>query len=250
MLWHLQIHPAEGRANVEGVRIAADAADLGLPGPWRIDASRGFLVEGSLTRDDLRRAAEAVLVDPVVERFWIRPSHEALVGPRTVVHVLPKPGVTDVEGQSAQTILRDLGFDAQNVRTIRSYWIEGPDEALPRLIQRVLANDAVEQAIVGPLPFDRLGQGHPYHFRRVEVPIRSMDDAALKHLSRSGQLYLSLVEMQTIQRHFAALGRDPTDCELETIAQTWSEHCSHKTLRGRIEFEGLVIDNLLKQTIF
>jgi phosphoribosylformylglycinamidine synthase II len=250
MLWHLQIDPAEGRADVEGARIAADAADLGLPGPWRIDASRGFLVEGGLSRDDLRSAAEAVLVDRVVERFSIRPSHEALDGPGTIVHVLPKPGVTDPEGQSAQTVLRDLGFDAQNVRTIRSYRIEGPVEALPRLIQRVLANDAVEQAIVGPLPFDRLGQGRPYHFHRIEVPIRSMDDDALKNLSRSGQLYLSLVEMQTIQRHYAALGRDPTDCELETIAQTWSEHCSHKTLRGRIEFEGRVIDNLLKRTIF
>jgi phosphoribosylformylglycinamidine synthase len=232
------------------MRIAADAADLGLPGPWRIAASRGFLVEGMLTRDDLRRAAEAVLVDPVVESFTIRPSHEAWEGPGTIVHVLPKPGVTNPEGHSAQTILRDLGLDAQHMRTIRTYRIEGPAEALPRLIQRVLANDAVEQAVVGSLPFDRLGQGHPYHFRRVEVPIRTMDDDALRNLSKSGQLYLSLVEMQTIRRHFVALGRDPTDCELETIAQTWSEHCSHKTLRGRIEFEGEVIDNLLKQTIF
>ena len=77
-----------------------------------------------------------------------------------------------------------------------------------------------------------------------------MDDAALMPLSKSGQLYLSLAEMQAIQAHFQALGRDPTDCELETLAQTWSEHCSHKTLRGRIEFEGEIIDNLLKQTIF
>ena len=56
--------------------------------------------------------------------------------------------------------------------------------------------------------------------------------------------------MKAIQRHFAELGRDPTDCELETLAQTWSEHCSHKTLRGRIAFQGRTIDNLLKQTIF
>jgi phosphoribosylformylglycinamidine synthase len=56
--------------------------------------------------------------------------------------------------------------------------------------------------------------------------------------------------MRAIQEHFAGVGRDPTDCELETLAQTWSEHCSHKTLRGRIEFEGRTIDNLLKQTIF
>ena len=69
-------------------------------------------------------------------------------------------------------------------------------------------------------------------------------------LSREGQLSLSLAEMKAIQRHFADLGRNPTDCELETLAQTWSEHCSHKTLRGRITFEGKTFDNLLKQTIF
>ena len=42
--------------------------------------------------------------------------------------------------------------------------------------------------------------------------------------------------MQTIQEHFRDAGRDPTDVELETLAQTWSEHCSHKTLKGTIEF--------------
>ena len=42
--------------------------------------------------------------------------------------------------------------------------------------------------------------------------------------------------MQTIQAHFRELGREPTDVELETIAQTWSEHCSHKTLAGRIAY--------------
>ena len=72
----------------------------------------------------------------------------------------------------------------------------------------------------------------------------------LMALSKQGQLYLSLDEMRTIQAHFVELGREPTDAELETLAQTWSEHCSHKTLRGRVEFEGEVIDNLLKQTIF
>jgi phosphoribosylformylglycinamidine synthase len=56
--------------------------------------------------------------------------------------------------------------------------------------------------------------------------------------------------MRAIQDHFRGLGRDPTDAELETLAQTWSEHCSHKTLKGRIDFDGRRIDNLLKETIF
>jgi phosphoribosylformylglycinamidine synthase len=250
MLWHLQIDPAEGRTDVEGRRVAADAAELGLGGAWRVAASRGFLIEGGLSAEDVRCAAGAVLADPVVETVSVRPARHEPDGPGVVVHVLPKPGVTDPEGHSALTILRDLGYDAENVRTVRTYRVEGSADALPRLIQRVLANDAVEQAVVGTLPFERLGQGKAYHFRRVVVPVRAMNDDALTHLSKSGQLYLSLDEMRAIRSHFEGLGRDPTDCELETLAQTWSEHCSHKTLRGRVGFQGRVIDNLLKETIF
>ena len=40
------------------------------------------------------------------------------------------------------------------------------------------------------------------------------------------------------------------DVELETIAQTWSEHCSHKTLKGIIDCDGKRYENLLKETIF
>src|SRR5258705_10200606 len=55
--------------------------------------------------------------------------------------------------------------------------------------------------------------------------------------------------MRAVQEHFRAEGREPTDIELETIAQTWSEHCKHKTLTGLVEYEGQVHDNLLKSTI-
>ncbi|HEY2157659.1 MAG TPA: phosphoribosylformylglycinamidine synthase subunit PurS, partial [Isosphaeraceae bacterium] len=250
MLWHLQIDPAPGRVDRAGRQVAADAAELGLSGPWTVAASRGFLVEGDLGRDELERAARTVLADPVVETYAIRPASEAVNGRGTIVHVLPKPGVTDPEAESALALLRDLGFSVAGVRTIRTYRVEGPSESLPRLMCKVLANDAVEQAVVGPLPFDKLGQGRPYRFHRVETPIRGLDDDALLTLSKAGQLYLSLDEMRAIQSYFRDLGREPTDAELETLAQTWSEHCSHKTFRGRVEFEGEVIDNLLKQTIF
>ena len=148
---------------------------------------------------------------------------------------MPKPGVTDPEGASAFELLRDLGYPVTKVRTIRTYRVQGPAQSVPRLIERVLANDAVEMTVCGTLTLERLDAGQTYQFRRVSVPIRDSNDAALLHLSRSGQLALSLAEMKSIQAHFAELGRDPTDFELETLAQTWSEHCSHKTLKGRID---------------
>ncbi len=86
------------------------------------------------------------------------------------------------------------------------------------------------------------------------VAIRELTDDELESLSSTGQLYLTLVEMQTIQQHFKDLERDPTDIELESVAQTWSEHCSHKTLAGRIAYRDengdRQFDNMLKETIF
>ncbi|HWB00317.1 MAG TPA: phosphoribosylformylglycinamidine synthase subunit PurL, partial [Pirellulales bacterium] len=144
---------------------------------------------------------------------------------------------------------------ADAVRTLKKYWFTSLNEDhLSRLSSKVLANDAIEQVVVGPLPWDRLELGSHYEFKLLSVQIRELDDDGLMRLSREGQLYLQLAEMRTIAAHFRALGRDPTDIELETIAQTWSEHCSHKTLAGRVRYRDPSgerrFDNMLRETIF
>jgi phosphoribosylformylglycinamidine synthase len=45
---------------------------------------------------------------------------------------------------------------------------------------------------------------------------------------------LNVEEMRKVQRYFAQKKRNPTDIELQTIGQTWSEHCCHKTFKGEI----------------
>ena len=78
-----------------------------------------------------------------------------------------------------------------------------------------------------------------------------MDDAALVHLSKSGQLYLSLAEMQAIQR---PLRRRSAATRPTASSRRWprpgASTARTRRSRGRIEFEGEIIDNLLKQTIF
>jgi phosphoribosylformylglycinamidine synthase len=250
MLWHIQIEPVLGYVDHQGQRLAAEVVELGLKGSWSIRASRGFLIEGGISPAELERATREVLIDPVVEVGIVRPCGWSDHRPGVVVHVLPKPGVTDPEAESALALLRDLGYPIAKVRTIKTYRIEGPGETVPLLTERVLYNDAVEQAVIGALPFDRLELGQVYQYRRIDVPIRSLDDQGLVELSQSGQLALSLAEMKTLQQYFTGLGRDPTDCELETLAQTWSEHCSHKTLKGSFLFQGRTIANLLEETVF
>ena len=115
-----------------------------------------------------------------------------------------------------------------------------PPKAKDLLFRKVLANEAIEQVLEGPLKrLHHLGVGKPYHFKPRHRPAEQHSGrvAALEKLSRDGLLALNRAEMPTIQQHFRDLGRDPTDIELETLAQTWSEHCSHKNLmKGQIDF--------------
>jgi phosphoribosylformylglycinamidine synthase len=94
-------------------------------------------------------------------------------------------------------------------------------------------------------------------FKNIDVKQINVVDAnneKLIQISSEGVLSLNLTEMQAIQKYFADIGRNPTDVELETIAQTWSEHCVHKTFRGLIEYKEYedgkekveTIDSLLK----
>jgi len=90
----------------------------------------------------------------------------------------------------------------------------------------------------------------PYDFSLVHIDIIDADPDRLRYISKQGQLFLTLEEMKVIQAYFTRIGRNPTDCELESIAQTWSEHCKHKTLMGFIDYNKKKIDNLLKSTVF
>ena len=91
-------------------------------------------------------------------------------------------------------------------------------------------------------------------FELKQVLIRDLGDAQLQELSRNGHLFLNLTEMKAIQAWYKEQGREPTDIELETLAQTWSEHCVHKTLKSAVEVtspEGTRrYGNLIKETIF
>ena len=72
----------------------------------------------------------------------------------------------------------------------------------------------------------------------AEINLGSMGEAQLLDISRKMLLSLDLNEMKKIKEEFIAIGRSPTDAELETIAQTWSEHCKHKVFNCTIDFDG------------
>jgi phosphoribosylformylglycinamidine synthase len=259
-LWEVDIFPATGQPDLVADEIAASSADLALGDIRTSAAAHGYLIQGTLSRDQVEQLARELLADAIVERTVVAEVGEQQLnsppgGNGSLVHVMLKPGVMDPVADSTLQAIQDFEFAADSVRTIRKYWIEGADEQeLDNFCSRVLANDSIEQVVIGPLQLKQLDLGSEYNFELERVPLCELDDEQLELVSSQGQLYLTLVEMQTIQAHFQQRGREPTDAELETIAQTWSEHCSHKTLAGRIAYEDengqRSFDNMLKETIF
>ena len=248
----IEVSPrAGGDPLADALRSQAESVGVALP-----DATsrRVYLLETAEPADRLRDLALPLLADGVAEEGELfETAHEPSGG---WIEILPKPGVTDPAAASAESALRGRGLGVEAVRTGRAFAIGDLSDEDRIALARLLANGVVEDVHFAPhLPaaFPH-GEARPFALRHAEL--LDLDDAGLQRLSREGHLFLSLTEMRAVQDYFKQQGREPTDAELETIAQTWSEHCVHKTLKSKVVVEdagGKEIGrygNLIKETIF
>ena len=201
-----------------------------------------YLLEGELTEDQRQAIASALLVNPVTEKLRNgQPDAERAV----TLEVHPLPGVMDPAAQSVEEAIQELlGVSVQASTGVRYDLVGLEADSARSLASRLLFNPVVQALHQGAFHPDSLPHGTPYEFSASSVTITSLDDAGLERLSRDGHLFLSLGEMQAIQEHYATIGREPTDIELETLAQTWSEHCVHKTLKSDYRYIGPADDSI------
>jgi phosphoribosylformylglycinamidine synthase II len=80
----------------------------------------------------------------------------------------------------------------------------------------------------------------------IEILMAKATMAQLSEINSEMALGFSAEELAGIQAYFRNQKRNPTDVELQTISQTWSEHCCHKTFKGKIEYNGKTINSLFK----
>jgi len=255
--WRFEVFNRPGVADVHGNGVLDDIRELGLTSIEAVQSAKVFLIEADFDHDFAERVAKELLSDPVAEEYYIgRSAAPAGLAPATLIEVHLKSGVTDPVAQSVTTALGDMGLASAHVRTARKYVLLGTARPaqVETIAKKVLANDCIEDVVVGDEAEPPSPHLSPYELNIVHWPIRDLDDDGLEALSKERDLFLNLTEMRSIQEYFRQVGRDPTDVELESLAQTWSEHCVHKTLRSAVDMtvdgQAQHFDNLLKETVF
>jgi phosphoribosylformylglycinamidine synthase len=255
--WRFEVLNRPSLPDVQGNSVLADLHELGITSVQAIQSARVFLIEADFDPAFAERVARELLADPICEQYHIgRSGPPAGLAKATLIEVHLKSGVTDPVAESVMAAIKDMGATPAGVRTARKYVLLGEikPSQIDMIARKILANDVIEDVVIGDQAEPPSPHLKPYELNLVHWPIRDLDDAGLEKLSKERDLFLNLVEMKTIQEYFRRLDREPTDIELESIAQTWSEHCVHKTLKSQVDMtcEGRQIhfDNLLKETVF
>ncbi len=243
----------------EALRRQIEEFSAGDVGPIR--TRRIFLIDTEADPASMQRVADELLADPIVERAEVSGNgNEDKSASRIEVHL--KPGVMDPVASSTEMAIRDMGLPVREVRTGRAFLFEKalPEAELSKIASHVLANGVIESVHFQPFVPSEFARGYDYQFQLRLVPLRELSDEQLVKLSREAHLFLSPAEMKAIRSYYREQGREPTDIELEMIAQTWSEHCVHKTLKSAVDVEvrdagGRALEtrhygNLIKETIF
>jgi len=268
MYWRIEVKDKEGVFNPVSESLKNEIMELGFGKLEDARIRNVFFLQGrqsQLSQQEAGLIAKSLLIDSVIQEYELYPDTKSPATPEgyASLQIIYKPGVMDPVEESALKGIRDLGIKSVGaVRTAKRYLFKGnlSSDSLLTIAQKLLYNKLIQSVLPEDehslYDFSRLPD---YKFRLNTVDILNAKDKELLRLSSQGQLFLNLTEMRQIQSYFRKLKREPTDCELETIAQTWSEHCGHKTFRGIIDYKekgarykkigNKVIRNLLKTTI-
>lgn len=272
MLWKIRLIPKQGAESPESLRVVRRLKSAGVLAAGIVH-HRLFLIEGLISEDEAVRVATRLLADPVLESAEVMEGSAPEPEGDRLYNIMRRTGVMDPVEASLVRALRDMKIEPDAVKSGDQYVFAAKPSAqdLSRAAS-ALGNIVVDEAHHGPLVLESLPRGHKYEFRKIEVPLRSFDDEHLQTVERQHRLALNIEEMRAIREHFETLKREPTDIELQTVAQTWSEHCKHKTLAGHVYYREIgpdgedhavdslfdlpdlpqngKIDNLLKETVF
>ena len=197
-----------------------------------------YTIVKKLNEKQLNEIASS-LINPVYQTFKIN-YPTSIEKMNWAVEIGFLPGVTDNVATTTKEIIEDklkIKFiEGEGVYTSKLFFTKDypKNNLINPLIQRIHIKS--KQQYLKDKGMDRIApQVNLVSESKVGIIDLNVSDDELIKISKTGTLALDLSYMKTIQGHFKKLGRNPTDIELETIAQTWSEHCKHTIFADPID---------------
>lgn len=225
----------------------ADARALGFHQLQRVECQDLYFIEGQLSQEELQQLALKLLTDPVTQTV----SWDELPAPLTppeadsvILEVSLRPGVTDPVAAEIVRAAHEIGLNGvYRAATGSRFQVEGLNvEQVEQLAKALLANPVIQHWKLGSIE-PSFPEGAASSGQVETIAIRNLSDDELLTPSKDRRAALDLAEMQAIRAYCQKENRDLTDVEFETIAQTWSEHCVHKTFKAKIEISNWVNGN-------
>ena len=284
MLYRVETGPRAGLDDTQGRKTAQHlrkALNISVSGVRQIKV---FTADGLDAAQVARLLDESIWHDPILQEASLEPLPLLEPAADWFVEVGFRPGVTDNEARTARdtaAMVLDIPRDSLRVYTAVQYRISN-DSAAPLTLEQVdmLARDLLCNTLIQRYRIKSRQEwdaqpGFEAQAARVTgeinetvdtIALSAMNDEALTKASRENTWALNLKEMHSIREQFTAqaeadrrkalgLPADPTDVEMEVLAQTWSEHCKHKIFASRINYTDAatgrseVVDNLYKTCI-
>jgi phosphoribosylformylglycinamidine synthase II len=261
MIYQIEVVLKSGLPDPIGASVKQDIIEFGVTGVNDVRFASVYVLDGDLMLNDVDSISREILADGTIQKYSInKPTVISKDDSYQAITVFLKPGVMDPVETSLLKAINDFGFRINSIKTGRKYYLSGScsEKDILRLSSKIFANSVIEDVFTGHKILTEIPVASPYSFKLDKIALIDVSDDILLEISKKRNLSLNLDEMKTIRDYSLKQKRSLTDIELETIAQTWSEHCKHKTLKGLIKYEGesgdgLVrtqkIDNLLKQTV-
>ncbi|MCO5194210.1 MAG: phosphoribosylformylglycinamidine synthase subunit PurL [Anaerolineae bacterium] len=223
------------------------ARQLGIDQIAAIYASRLYYLRGNITHAQAQLIANDLLADPVTETALTR--HEKVRAKRAYrgheIDVMLLPGVTDPAAENLVKAAHLIDIPLDDAATGQHFHVLGanPDGKLDRDTIGRIANEVLSNPVVQQTSIDQWIAPPFFDEQRPDdtvetIVLTSANDDELLTISQERRLSLDQNEMIAIRAYYRQESREPTDVELEMLAQTWSEHCVHKTFKADIAYTG------------
>lgn len=246
MIYRVEVSTKTGFRDVRGESLLRQVDALDIEGIRAVSVTDLYFLQGDLDDESLQHLAGTLLCDPVVEEVvWHPPDTgqgDGLASQVWTVEVTLLPGVTDSVAESLLEGAHLMGVTGlEHAATGQRYTLVGSiqgEDLVQRIADSLLANEVIQTYAINR----RVDPPFVPITSQVEdpvevIPLAEADGARLEAISCQRRLSLDLAEMQAIQAYYRREEREPTDVELEMLAQTWSEHCVHKTFKALITYE-------------